>query len=176
MYELSVGAGVLLGAAVLARVFRARTAPTPRRYPGPTQPPPAPRVDHHAEAGPDETFIEDIYGDRPERSFYTTIAGVSYPNADGTSRISAICRCHSREQLKIFHDSGNAFSSHCCLIAREEDGAQLGYLPDRIGAEVLSAARRGIEVVGFFGHRNQHPDTNKVVGASILLVFLRPQL
>ena len=104
--------------------------------------------------------------------FFTTIAGTSHCNNDGTSRTDAIQRCSAYEPLELVHEEANAYSAHAVAII-SRSGEQLGYLPDRTGGEIVRDKRRGRPVIGVFGHKDYHPRTGQVVGAVIAVVRLR---
>src|SRR5665213_1299680 len=108
-----------------------------------------------------------------EYAFYVTLAGTSHRNADGTSRTTAIKRCEIGEFLSLVHDSENPFDSNAIAVMNEE--RQLGFLPAQVAAETVRDMKRGIRHLGILSHTNHHPETDRVVGAVILLVKLRPR-
>jgi hypothetical protein len=174
MEEVRIVAGVMFLCLILAFAFRGRKKRNPReRAPVQTsEQQPLPRS--AADRGFDE-FVAKTYGNRLMHSFHTTIAGVTHPNPDGTDRVAYILKCREREPLTISHDALNGFSKHACIVAREEGGAQLGYLHDDAGATAVSRMGHGTEVMAVFCHQNHHPETNRIVGGTILLMFLGPE-
>jgi hypothetical protein len=119
-----------------------------------------------------DQMVEKKFGDRLERFFFTTLAGTSHRNADRTSRTAAIRKCAPLDVLEFVHDEANEYSKHAVRVTTEE-GKQLGFLPDRTGVDVLKDRECGCEVVGLFRHRNHHPETGKVIGGTIALVYLK---
>src|SRR5687768_13688427 len=63
--------------------------------------------------------------------FYSTVAGASKRNEDGSDRQSIIRSCAIGETLHLIPDQLNAYSAHAIRVVRA-NGQQLGYLPDDI--------------------------------------------
>lgn len=74
---------------------------------------------------------------KPGREFYVRVAGVSFPNDDGSSRQAAIKRCRIGETATLIPDSGNRFDPLAIRVL-SASGAQIGFLPKE------SAEHRGL--------------------------------
>ena len=116
--------------------------------------------------------FEKVFGDALERGFYVTLAGTSHRNSDGTSRVRIIKECQVGQVLFPVHEPENPFDPNAVAI-KFGDGPQLGYLPARVAAEAVSAARHGIVLLAAFRRPTLNPDSGKTVGALILLLYLR---
>ncbi|MDR5726469.1 MAG: HIRAN domain-containing protein [Terriglobia bacterium] len=119
-----------------------------------------------------ERMVVEFCGDSAEHGYYTTLAGPSFPNADGSSRIKAIGGCKVGDLLLLQHERDNPYGANAVAVKRE-DGAQLGYLPHRSASEAVHAFEEGHRFMAFFRHKNHHPETHHVVGAVIFLVRMK---
>jgi len=72
----------------------------------------------------------------------TKVAGVTHPNADGTSRQAIIARCREGDRLLVDREPKNAFDPNAVRISRVR-GEQLGYLPRGRAAELAPWMDRG---------------------------------
>lgn len=112
-----------------------------------------------------------------EKYFYSRVAGSSYRNTDGTLRRRIIRDCYPGEKLELVREPDNAYDPHAVAICNQ-DGEQLGYLEARTALEV--SRHWSIEEIPlwvcYLVHHNHHPETDKVVGAVILLFRISPQL
>jgi HIRAN domain len=100
--------------------------------------------------------------------FNTKIAGASFPNADGSSRLSIIKKCEPMEALRLDLDPNNPVDPNAISVKRV-DGSQLGYLESRVASELHQDAGKPMSWSAIFRHANRHPSTDEVVGAVIVL-------
>jgi hypothetical protein len=100
--------------------------------------------------------------------FNTKIAGASFPNADGSSRLSIIKKCEPMEALRLELDPNNPVDPNAISVKRV-DGSQLGYLESRVASELHQDAGKPMSWSAIFKHANRHPSTDEVVGAVIVL-------
>jgi hypothetical protein len=126
-------------------------------------------------SSPDADFEAAINGTIPlrdqEKAFYTTVAGTSHRNPDGTSRIKAIKECEVLDSLSLVWEQENKFDPNAIAVRDPATGDQLGYLPSHLAAEVCRDLRKhGPCWAAFFRQPNLHPETDRVVGASIYMV------
>jgi hypothetical protein len=61
-------------------------------------------------------------------SFRSQVAGVTYENADGSSRQAVLGRCQEGEALKLVREPSNPYDGNAVGV-RRSNGEQLGYLP-----------------------------------------------
>jgi hypothetical protein len=116
--------------------------------------------------------FEKVFGDALEYGFYLTLAGVSHRNPDGTSRRRLIDECTVGDILTPVREPENPYDPNAVAVKRR-DGAQIGYLPARVAAEAVSAAKHGTVFLAAFRCQTLNPETGKTVGALILLLFLK---
>jgi len=124
----------------------------------------------------DEAFtaaLEIRFGSRIEPCFYQKVAGVKHLNADRTRRSTIIKRCTPLEVLWLVREPDNPVDPKAVAVVRS-DGSQLGYLPWRSAAEINEElCSQDCELVAIFRRHNRHPETDRVVGATILLARLK---
>lgn len=80
-----------------------------------------------------ESEVQEYYRPKPE-VFYTKIAGVSYPNADGTQRQQIIDKCTIGEKLLLVREPQNPANPKAIGVFRS-NGEQLGYISIGVGGD-----------------------------------------
>lgn len=80
--------------------------------------------------------------------FYTKVAGVIYPNRDGSSRQEIISRCQQCEQVDLIPEPDNPVDSNAIAVIRE-NGEQIGYLPRDLAKDVGHWLAQGYQYVAF---------------------------
>jgi hypothetical protein len=65
------------------------------------------------------------------RTFYIRVAGVTYPNADGSDRQSIVARCMAGERVLLAREPDNPHDRLAVRVVRC-DGQQVGYLPSQM--------------------------------------------
>ena len=81
------------------------------------------------------------------RHSFAKIAGVTYPNDDGSERQDLIKRCKPGEQIVFRHDVDNQYSIFATEILRT-NGDQLGYAPEYLAEKIVNEIDNGCNVVG----------------------------
>jgi hypothetical protein len=121
-----------------------------------------------------ELLIEK-YAPHADKYFFNTLAGASHRNPDRTSRKRIIDECDAGDRLWLEPDPENKFDTNAVKVTNLYD-EQLGFLQARTAAEVSRDPISGrIGWVCFLAHHNLHPETFKVVGATLLLIRLTPE-
>ena len=110
---------------------------------------------------------------RIERYLFTHIAGVTFPNIDGSSRQVTLCRCKPMQLIVLKWERNNPVSETAVAVYLES-GEQLGYLPSRLGRETLKRLNKGQIWSGFIisigvPENSEH----EALGATVVLVKLR---
>lgn len=109
-----------------------------------------------------------------ETYFFNTIAGTSHRNDDGTSRCRLIAQCDSGDSLQLVHDALNAYDGNAIEVLNEDD-EQLGYLNRHTAEEVArNLSRKRKLYLCYLVRQNIHPETERVVGATIILFRIPP--
>lgn len=65
------------------------------------------------------------------RTRYTRVAGVTYPNADGSDRQSLVALCRVGERIEFVRERNNPHDPFAVRVERW-DGSQVGYLPREV--------------------------------------------
>jgi hypothetical protein len=107
-----------------------------------------------------------------EKHFFNKVAGASHRNSDRTSRKRIIGECDPGDELELVPEPNNKFDANAVAVCNQ-NGEQLGFLEARTAKEVsrdiLKERRRWF---CYLAHHNLHPETEKVVGATLLLFCL----
>jgi hypothetical protein len=137
-----------------------------------------------------KTEKEDSYGEfdrkvvywldhhpQVERYIFTHIAGISFPNPDGTSRQAVLTRCKRMQGLAFKWEENNPVSRTAIAVHRVDTGEQLGYLESRLGQETFNRLCKGEIWTGYIVSMGvPHESEAEVMGATIVLVKLKPEV
>ena len=104
------------------------------------------------------------------RSPAARVAGIEYPNADGTDRQQIILRCQRLEQLLLEHESGNPYDKNAIKICRRT-GEQIGYVPRKLASKIMSRVKQGYEHAAIFLEPGNDPHSGD---ARFILVIAKP--
>lgn len=81
------------------------------------------------------------------RHSFAKVAGVTFPNDDGSERQHIIRRCRRGEQLILKHDAYNEYSIFATQVLRT-NGEQLGHAPEYLAERIYNELDDGYNVVG----------------------------
>lgn len=81
------------------------------------------------------------------RHAFAKVAGVTFPNDDGSERQDVIKRCRIGEQLILRHDAYNEYSIFATQVLRT-NGEQLGHAPEYLAERISQEVEGGYKVVG----------------------------
>jgi hypothetical protein len=76
-------------------------------------------------------------GELALRHFFTSVAGVTYPNRDGTKRQTIIAKCRAGEPIVLEAEPDNPQHEHAVRVLRE-DGSQIGYVAARMASHLAA--------------------------------------
>jgi hypothetical protein len=108
-----------------------------------------------------------------DRYIFAHIAGVTFPNLDGSSRQVALCRCKPMQLLVLKWERDNPISQ-TAVAMHLETGEQLGYLESRLGKETLKRISKGEIWSGFIVSVGVPSGSDcEVLGATIAIVKLK---
>lgn len=123
-----------------------------------------------------KAYVEHKFGGRTDKDFYTKVAGASKKNDDGTSRRIVIEDCKPKDMLLLVREADNPYDANAikiCTTLRE----QLGYVESRLAGEIVrDCAKYGLRYWFTFSHPNHHPETDRVVGATIHVARLKAEI
>ena len=77
---------------------------------------------------------------------FAKVAGVTFPNDDGSERQSVLRDCRVNETIVLVHDPGNSYSSYATKVLRT-NGAQLGHAPEYLAERLFREAKAGYQPV-----------------------------
>ena len=80
------------------------------------------------------------------RHSFAKVAGVTFPNDDGSERQDIIKRCRPGEQLILRHDAYNKYSIFATQVLRA-NGEQLGHAPEYLAERICGEIEDGYKTV-----------------------------
>ena len=98
---------------------------------------------------------------------FTKVAGVTFPNRDGSSRQEIIQRCCSHEQPYLEPEPDNPADPNAIRVVRET-GEQLGYLPAALAEGVAHGFQDGWSYVAFVSSVFTPDDAYNTYGLAVL--------
>jgi len=106
------------------------------------------RLEQEKERAEKDRIIDERYAQAMRtRHRINKVAGVSFPNDDGTERQGIIKRCRVGERLSLVRDENNSFSPFAIQVMRTT-GEQLGYVPDHLASDLCFELESGRKVWG----------------------------
>jgi hypothetical protein len=134
------------------------------------------KIDQQDAYGEADRLITDwiTHNKEFERHIFAHIAGVTFPNDDGTYRQAMLCRCKPLDRLMLEWEQNNPVSQSAIAV-HLETGEQLGYLDSRLGKDTLKRIKKGEHWIGFIVSVGVAPSATKheVLGATIVIVKLK---
>jgi hypothetical protein len=71
------------------------------------------------------------------RHVFTSVAGVTYPNRDGTKRQTIITKCRIGESIVLEAEPDNPQRENAVRVLRK-DGSQIGYVASRMATQLVA--------------------------------------
>lgn len=105
------------------------------------------------------------------RHCFARVAGVTYPNNDGSERQSILRRCSPGEQLILRHDPHNRFSPFATEVLRLS-GEQLGHVPEYLAERVCAETDEGYRAIGVLTAVTGGTWDKPTRGANIAVFFI----
>lgn len=105
------------------------------------------------------------------RHSFAKVAGVTFPNDDGSERQAIIRQCKSGERLILRHDPDNQYSEFAIQILREND-EQLGHAPEYLAERICQELESGYQAVGFLKSVTGGTQDKPTRGVNFLAVFM----
>ena len=103
-----------------------------------------------------------------DKFFHSKVAGVTYKNGDGSSRLAVIRRCRLGEELSLLLGTMPEFPDSVAVC--RDDGSQLGFLDSRLAGEVKRDMARGGQWRCFLMRKTEYED--KLTGADLCMARL----
>jgi hypothetical protein len=109
------------------------------------------------------------------------VAGMSYPNRDGTSRAEIVQRCVIGEQVQLIPEPKNPYDPNAVMVCRKT-GEQIGYLPRQCAAEIAAECSLQrlhwalVDSIGVGGEEVELPSgkSKPIYRVRLLMVVVQP--
>lgn len=105
------------------------------------------------------------------RHRFAKVAGVTFPNDDGTERQSILRKCSPGEQLVLRHDPYNRFSPFATQVLRLS-GEQLGHVPEYLAEQVCAEVDHGYRAIGVLTALTGGTWDKPIRGANLAIFFV----
>ncbi len=109
------------------------------------------------------------------RHAFSNVAGVTFPNDDGTYRQNILARCKPGEWLELKRDKYNRFSSYATKVLRR-NGEQLGHVPEYLAERVCAEIESGRLATGILTEVTGGTFDRPTMGANIAIFFADPEV
>jgi hypothetical protein len=115
---------------------------------------------------------EDEYARKMRlRHAFAKVAGVTFPNDDGSERQEIIRRCKVGEHLILRHDANSQYSAFATQVLRT-NGEQLGHAPEYLADRICQEVEAGYKVVGVLKDLTGGTWDQPTHGANFIVFFL----
>jgi hypothetical protein len=106
---------------------------------------------------------------------FAKVAGVTFPNDDGSERQSVLKNCRVDEPLVLQHDPKNAFSKFATKVMRV-DGQQLGYMPEYLAERMFRELKLGYKASAMLKDLTGGTPDRPTRGANFIVFFFLPDV
>jgi len=104
------------------------------------------------------------------RHAFAKVAGVTFPNDDGSERQAIIRRCKPGEYLTLRHEPDNEYSEFAIQVLRE-NGEQLGHAPEYLAQGICQEIEEGYTAIGVIKNVTGGTRDKPTRGVNFLAVF-----
>ena len=104
------------------------------------------------------------------RHNFAKVAGVTFPNDDGSERQEIIRRCKAGEHLILRHQPDNAYSEFAVQVLRK-NGQQIGHAPEYLAEWICKELRAGYRAAGVIRNVTGGTPDKPTRGVNFLAVF-----
>ncbi len=105
------------------------------------------------------------------RHSFAKVAGVTFPNDDGSERQAIIKRCKPGEQLVLKHDSYNKYSIFATAVCRM-NREQLGHAPEYLAERIVNEIEDGFNAIGVLAEVTGGTFDKPTYGANFVVFFV----
>jgi hypothetical protein len=109
------------------------------------------------------------------RHTFAKVAGVTFPNDDGSERQEIISRCRSSEQLILQHDAYNEYSVFATKVLRT-NGEQLGHAPEYLAEKIVDRIEDGYRPIGLLLNVTGGTFDCPTRGVNFVVFFIAPDV
>jgi hypothetical protein len=123
----------------------------------------------------EERKRQEFARQRRLRHSFAKVAGVTFPNDDGSERQRVLAKCKVGEQLLLRHDVGNEFSEFAIQVLRK-NGEQLGHAPEYLAEQIHEEKQAGYAAIGILKNLTGGVIDRPTRGANFVVVFFAPDV
>jgi hypothetical protein len=105
------------------------------------------------------------------RHVLARVAGVTFPNEDGSERQAILRRCQPGEQLVLRHDPHNRYSEFATEVLRL-NGEQLGHAPEHLAQRICDEVANGFRPIGVLTDLTGGSKDKPTRGANFAVFFI----
>lgn len=117
--------------------------------------------------------FDKAYGALIDDSFHSKIVGASYPNPDGSSRISILAASSPLDPFNLVPEPENPVDPKAIAVRCNDTGLQVGYLPERTAHDLLRQMDDPAGIwIAVLHKLNRNPETGEIVGANIIIGWI----
>lgn len=130
------------------------------------------RVEREKDKREKERIREEEYSHAMRlRHIFAKVAGVTFPNNDGSARQQIIARCRIGEHLILRHDPDNGFSPFAIDVLRT-NGEQLGHAPEYLAENICEELEDGYKVFGVLKDLTGGTGDKRTRGVNFIVFFV----
>ncbi len=104
------------------------------------------------------------------RHAFAKVAGVTFPNRDGSERQEIIKQCKVGETLVFRHDANSRYSTFAMQVLRK-NGRQLGHVPEYFAEQMCNELESGNRVIGVIKDLTGGTWEKPIRGVNFLTIF-----
>jgi hypothetical protein len=109
------------------------------------------------------------------RHAFAKVAGVTFPNDDGSERQRIIKNCKVGEPLVLRHDAYNEYSLFATQVLRE-NGEQLGHAPEYLAERICQEVESGFRSAGVLKNVTGGTSDKPTRGVNFIALFFAPDV
>jgi len=118
-----------------------------------------------------KSLDEEHARQRRLRHAFAKVAGVTFPNDDGSERQTILGKCKVGEQLILRHDADSVYSMFAIQVLRT-NGEQLGHAPEYLAERIHEEEEAGYKVIGVLKDLTGGSRDKPTRGANFVVFFL----
>jgi hypothetical protein len=109
------------------------------------------------------------------RHAFAKVAGVTFPNDDGSERQAIIRHCKAGEYLILRHEPDNDYSEFAIQVLRQ-NGAQLGHAPEYLAERICQEGEAGYQAIGVIKNITGGTTDKPTRGVNFVTLFHLPDV
>lgn len=110
------------------------------------------------------------------RHEFCKVAGITFPNEDGSERQDIASQCHVGENVYFNHDTDNQHSMFAVAVLRRDTHEQLGHVPAYLSDRLLSIAQEGYLVAGVITEITGGTFSKSSIGINLCIFYVAQEV